>query len=148
MANYFYKGKEVRSRSDRDRDVKLSWAHTVTLKHTDINFRVTDSVATKLVSGLKCLFYSERLKILGLLTLEYRIWYKQGFLWYRYSPPPEKFFITTNDDQTRGHKFKIYKQHSKTNLRKHFSSQRIVDNWNSLSSNIVESPNVNILKTD
>ena len=39
MANYFYKGKEVRSRSDRDRDVKLSWAHTVTLKHTDINFR-------------------------------------------------------------------------------------------------------------
>ena len=45
MANYFYKGKEVRSRSDRDRDVKLLWAHTVTLKHTDINFRVTDSVA-------------------------------------------------------------------------------------------------------
>ena len=45
MANYFYKGKEVRSRSDRDRDVKLSWAHTVTLKHTDINFRVTDSVS-------------------------------------------------------------------------------------------------------
>ena len=47
MANYFYKGKEARSRSDRDRDVKLSWAHTVTLKHTDINFRVTDSVATE-----------------------------------------------------------------------------------------------------
>ena len=46
MANYFYKGKEVRSRSDRDRDDKLLWAHTVTLKHTDINFRVTDSVAT------------------------------------------------------------------------------------------------------
>ena len=31
MANCFYQGKEVRSRSDRDRDVKLSWAHTVTL---------------------------------------------------------------------------------------------------------------------
>ena len=46
MANYFYKGKEVRSRSDRDQDVKLLWAHTVTLKHTYINFRVTDSVAT------------------------------------------------------------------------------------------------------
>ena len=45
MANYFYKGKEDRSRSDRDRDVKLLWAHTVTLKPTDINFRVTDSVA-------------------------------------------------------------------------------------------------------
>ena len=41
----FSQGKEVRSRSDRDRDVKLSWAHTVTLKHTDINFWITDSVA-------------------------------------------------------------------------------------------------------
>ena len=45
MANCFYKGKEVRSRSDRDRELQLSWAHTVTLIHTDINFRVTDSVA-------------------------------------------------------------------------------------------------------
>ena len=48
MANYFYKGKEVRSRSDRDRELQLSWAHTVTLKHRDINFRVTDSVASKI----------------------------------------------------------------------------------------------------
>ena len=36
----------MRSRSDRDREVELSWAHTVTLKHADINFRVTDSVAS------------------------------------------------------------------------------------------------------
>ena len=27
------------------REVKLSWAHPATLKHTDINFKVTDSVA-------------------------------------------------------------------------------------------------------
>ena len=47
MANCFYKGKEVRSRSDRDRELQLSWAHTVTLIHTDINFRVTDSVANR-----------------------------------------------------------------------------------------------------
>ena len=46
MANCYYTGKGVRSRSDRDREVKLSWAHTVTLIHTDINFRVTESVAT------------------------------------------------------------------------------------------------------
>ena len=49
MANCFYQGKEVRSRSDRDRDVKLSLAHTVTLTNTDINFRVTDSVARYLL---------------------------------------------------------------------------------------------------
>ena len=52
MANCFYKGKEVRSRSDRDRDLKLSWAHTVTIIHTDINFRVTESVASIIVEKL------------------------------------------------------------------------------------------------
>ena len=45
MVNSCNKGKEVGSRSDRDLEVKLSWAGTVTLIHTDINFRVTDSVA-------------------------------------------------------------------------------------------------------
>ena len=51
MANCYYKGKEVRSRSDRDRELKLSWGHTVTLKHTDINFRVTDTVASLFQEG-------------------------------------------------------------------------------------------------
>ena len=60
MANYFYKGKEVRSRSDRDRDVKLLWAHTVILKHTDINFRVTDSVAMVHLDHLLCLLELNR----------------------------------------------------------------------------------------
>ena len=68
MANNFYKGKGVRSRSDRDRDVKLSWAHTVTLKHTDINFRVTDSVATRKVTCTKNLPLGEYL-FYGLLTI-------------------------------------------------------------------------------
>ena len=54
MANYYHKGKEVRSRSDRDREVKLSQVHTVTLKHTDINFRVTDSVANTCIDQVVC----------------------------------------------------------------------------------------------
>ena len=45
MANCCDKKKEARSRSDHGREVKLSCNHTVTLIHTDINFRVTDSVA-------------------------------------------------------------------------------------------------------
>ena len=47
MVNCCYNEKEVRSRSDRDQEIKLSWAHTVTLIYTDINFWVTDSVANK-----------------------------------------------------------------------------------------------------
>ena len=45
IANCCTKGKEVRSRSDRDREVKLSWSHSVTLIHTDVNFKATESVA-------------------------------------------------------------------------------------------------------
>ena len=63
--------------------------------------------------------------------------------------PPEKFFITLMmiGQEAINSKF-IYKQHSKTNLRKQFFSQRIVDldNWNSLSSDIAESPTVYIFK--
>ena len=45
IADCSYEGKEVRSRSDHDRAIKLSWAHTVTLiLHAYINFRVTESV--------------------------------------------------------------------------------------------------------
>ena len=65
MANCCCKGKEVRSRSDRDREVKLSWAHTVTLKHTDIDFRVTESVATStpdqlITNGGLCILLEHR----------------------------------------------------------------------------------------
>ena len=47
MVNCWYKGKEVRSRSDHNQEVKLSWGRTVVaLMHTNINFiRVTDSAA-------------------------------------------------------------------------------------------------------
>ena len=59
----FYKGKEVRSRSDRDRELQLSWAHTVTLIHTDINFRVTDSVANPIVDlKILCKFVESSVK--------------------------------------------------------------------------------------
>ena len=66
MANNFYKGKGVRNRSDRDRDVKLSWALTVTLKHR--YFWVTDSVATRKVTCTKNLPLGEYL-FYGLLTI-------------------------------------------------------------------------------
>ena len=61
---------------------------------------------------LGCLSYSERLKILGLPTLEYRrirALVQTYTVFYGIDTVlPEKFFITTNDDRTRGHKFKIY----------------------------------------
>ena len=51
------KGEEVRSRSDSDREVKHSWAHAVTLLHTDINFRVTKSVVKFAVDKEKLILH-------------------------------------------------------------------------------------------
>ena len=45
-ASFWYKEKEVKNISDRDREVKLSWAQTVTLIHRDVYFMDTESVGT------------------------------------------------------------------------------------------------------
>jgi len=41
---------------------------------------------------------------------------------------------------------KLFKKPCRINVRKFFSSQRVVDSWNSLPSNIVESPSINMFK--
>ena len=82
------------------------------------------------------LSYTERLKYIGLPSLQYR----------RLSADMvETFKILNNIDKvlhehifpvsrtaTRGHNQKIYKKNCRTNIRKYSFSQRIVDMWNSL----------------
>ena len=53
-----------------------------------------------------------------------------------------------NEACTREHKHKIYKKkHSRTNIRKYSFSQRVVDIWNKLPANVVESKTVNMFKS-
>ena len=47
-------------------------------------------------------------------------------------------FFTMNSRETRGHGMKIMKQPSRLNLRKFSFSHRVVDDWNSLPSKVVE----------
>lgn len=48
--------------------------------------------------------------------------------------------------QTRGHEFKIVKQHCRTDVRKHYFCNRIVNAWNKLSPMIVSAPTLQIFK--
>ena len=48
--------------------------------------------------------------------------------------------------QTRGHNRKLSKEHCRLDIRKNSFSQRIVNTWNSLPSNIVQAKNTNTFK--
>ena len=49
-------------------------------------------------------------------------------------------FHLVEDSGTRGHKLKITKNQSRTVMRQHTFTQRIVDLWNGLPKNIVTAP--------
>jgi len=44
------------------------------------------------------------------------------------------FFVLSDRMQTRGHIYKLYKQHASVNAYKFFSSNRVCDTWNALPS--------------
>jgi len=101
---------------------------------------------------LKNKTYQQRLKILGIPSLELRR--KRGDLIETYKILAGKedidrdqlFQLTSNINSTRGHRLKLSKKHCRINVRKFFFSQRVVDSWNSLPSDIVESPSINTFK--
>ena len=55
--------------------------------------------------------------------------------------------FTYCDLPTRSNGYKLYKNHCHLNVRKHFFSQRTINDWNSLPRDIIESPNVIIFKS-
>ena len=108
--------------------------------------------ATKLVRGLSELSYEERLRKLGIPTLQYRRLWADMLQVYKIVHGvdrinPETFFTFADSSITRGHKYKILKQRSKTTFRLHAFSNRVVDAWNELPAYVVEAPNVNVFKS-
>ena len=55
-------------------------------------------------------------------------------------------FQYAEQGSTRGHRFKIFKLRFNTNKRSVFFSQRIINEWNNLSENVVEAESVNAFK--
>jgi len=108
--------------------------------------------ATKWVTDLQNKSYDERLKVLKLTSLEKRR--KRGDLIEIYKIITGKedidsknlFRIAANDHGLRGHQLRIYKQPCRLNVRKNFFTQRVVNDWNRLTSHIVEASSVNTFK--
>ena len=106
--------------------------------------------ATKLIPTLRHQPYEARLRSLKLASLDYRR--RRGDMLPVFKIlngldrlDPQLFFKLSK--QTRGHCQKIYKDHSRLELRKHVFSQRIINDWNSLPELVITSKSVNIFKS-
>ncbi len=56
------------------------------------------------------------------------------------------FFTQAKYKGTRNHNMKLFKPQFESELRKHAFSQRIIEDWNSLTDNIVNSESLDIFK--
>ena len=122
------------------------------MKRRSVTIERVQRRATRLISTLKDLSYSERLEKLDLPTLKYRRF--KGDLIQVYKiinkiddlkvdtfSAPAKLYITRNA------KCKLYVEYSKTNVTKFTFSNRIALAWNALSLIPKSAPNINKLKT-
>ena len=108
--------------------------------------------ATKLVSSCKDLSYPERLRTLGLPTLEYRRERADLIQVYKIlhdidSVDKGKLFTTAQYRATRGHSYKLHKERSRLNLRAGTFSNRVINAWNKLPENVVNAPSLNAFKS-
>ena len=107
---------------------------------------------TRMIPGFSKLGYEDRLLRLGLWSLEERRNRADLIEVYKIltglssSPSLRSMFVVQADSKTRGHSKKLYKQHSSCVARKHFFSERVINRWNSLSSEAVEAPSLNSFK--
>ena len=107
--------------------------------------------ATKLLHHIEHLSYDERLKYLNLYSIEDRL--KRGDMIFMYrlmtndvNIDKRKLFIV-KETKTRGHHLKVYfGPTSRLDIRHKFFSQRVIEPWNKLPANIVNSKTVDMFK--
>ena len=100
---------------------------------------------TKRLSGLWNTEYSRRLQLLSLLSLERRREIYDLVLCYKilhgYNDTTlSDSFTKSMISKTRGHEYKLLKNHCSVDLTKYYFTNRVIDHWNSLPSDIVKAP--------
>ena len=96
-----------------------------------------------MIMGYSKLNYEERLASLGLTTLETRR--LRGDLieafkiWKGYDNIGSEIFFSKNAFNLRGHSIKVTKKSFKLDVRKFSFSNRVINEWNGLSEEIIQS---------
>jgi len=108
--------------------------------------------ATRMMRGLECLSCDEKLRELGLFSLQKRRLRGDLINAYKYlkggcQEDGARLFSVVPSDSTRGIRRKLKHMKFCLNMRKNFFPLRVMQHWNRLPREVVDSPSVEIFKT-